>query len=76
MKWNEIYHLLYPRALLKKDNYNAPQISFKGLTSPSMDVFNTIKQNSVMEHVDIHTFACCVENVTETILQAKSHQAR
>ena len=64
MKWNEIDHLLYLRALLKKDNYNAPQTSFKGLTSPSMDVFNTIKQNSVMEHVDIHTFACCVENVT------------
>jgi hypothetical protein len=57
MKWNEIDHLLYPQALLKKDNYHAPQPSFKGITSPLMDVFNTIKQKSVMEHVDIHTFA-------------------
>ena len=42
---------------------HSPLHSFKGLTSPFWDVFNTIKQKSVMEHVDIHTSACCVENV-------------
>ena len=42
---------------------HSPPHSFKGLTSPFFDVFNPIKQRSVMEHADIHTSACCVENV-------------
>jgi hypothetical protein len=42
---------------------HGPLHSFKGLTSPFLDVFNTIKEKSVMEHVDIYTSAC-VENVT------------
>lgn len=43
---------------------HSPLHSFKGLTSPFLDVFNITKQRSVMEHADIHTSACCVENVT------------
>ena len=42
---------------------HGPLHSFKGLTSHFLDVFNTIKEKSVMEHVDIYTSAC-VENVT------------
>ena len=66
--WNGIKYIIYfiLRPYLRRIiiTLHSPLHSFKDLTSPFLNVFNTTKQKSVMEHVDIHTSACCVENVT------------
>lgn len=58
-----IYCILSPYLGRISIMLHSPLHPFKGLTSPFLDVFNTIKEKNVMEHVDIYTSAG-VENVT------------